>query len=61
MQTRKWQYKVETFKQSVWGFKPKEIDSEINDRLNRLGMEGWDLVAIKPYGHYTQLYLKRPF
>ena len=55
-----WQYKVETYKQSVWSYKPKNVDSEISEKLNRLGLEGWELVAIKPYGYYTQMFLKRP-
>lgn len=61
MRDGRWQYKVETFKQSAWSYKPKDVDGQINEKLNRLGMEGWELVAIKPYGTYTQLYLKRPF
>ncbi|WP_026942974.1 DUF4177 domain-containing protein [Hellea balneolensis] len=61
MRDGKWHYKVETYKQSVWSYKPKNVDAQISERLNRLGMEGWELVAIKPYGHYTQMYLKRPF
>ena len=60
MRDARWQYKVETFKQSPWSYKPEKIDGQISERLNRLGMEGWELVAIKPYGTYTQLYLKRP-
>lgn len=61
MRDGRWQYKVETFKHSVWSYKPKEIDSQISEKLNRLGMEGWELVTIKPVGTYTQLFLKRPF
>lgn len=61
MRDGRWQYKVETFKASAWTYKPKEIDAQINEKLSRLGMEGWELVAIKPVGHYTQMYLKRPF
>lgn len=61
MRDGRWQYKVETFKQSVWSYKPKNVDGQISERLNRLGMEGWELVAIKPHGYYTQMYLKRPF
>lgn len=61
MRDVKWQYKVETFKQSAWSYKPKDVDAQISERLNRLGLEGWELVAIKPYGHYTQMFLKRLF
>ena len=60
MRDGRWQYKVETFKQSVWSYKPKDIDGQISERLNRMGMEGWELVAIKPVGYNTQLYMKRP-
>jgi len=45
----------------MWSYKPEKVDAQINEKLTRLGMEGWELVAIKPFGHYTQMYLKRPF
>jgi len=61
MRDVRWQHKVETFKQSVWSYKPKKVDAEMTERLNRLGMEGWELVAVKPYSTYTQFFLKRPF
>ena len=61
MRDARWQYKVESFKQSAWSYKPKDIDAQISEKLNRLGMDGWELVAIKPYSLYTQLYLKRAF
>jgi len=32
MRDGRWQYKVETFKQSVWSYKPKKVDSEINEK-----------------------------
>ena len=57
MRDGRWQYKVETFKQSMWSYKPKDVDGQISERLNRLGMEGWELVAIKPYGHFTHCLL----
>lgn len=53
MRDGRWQYKVEIFKQSAWSYKTKDVDSQISERLNRLGMEGWELVAVKPYGQYT--------
>jgi len=61
MRDGRWQYKVETYKSSMWSYKPEKVDAQINEKLTRLGMEGWELVAIKPFGHYTQMYLKRPF
>ena len=45
MRDGRWQYKVETFKQSVWSYKPKDVDGQISERLNRMGMEGWELVC----------------
>lgn len=59
MNERRWQYKVETVKNSVWNSKPEKIDAIIQDRLTRLGVEGWELVAVVPYGHMNRLYLKR--
>jgi len=59
MSDRRWQYKVETIKSSIWSNKPDNVDSLIQDRLTRLGVEGWELVAVVPYGHLNRLYLKR--
>ena len=59
MSDRRWQYKVETVKTSIWGSKPEKHDSILQDRLTRLGVEGWELVAVVPYGHLNRLYLKR--
>ncbi len=58
MHDRKWQYKVETIKPSAFS-KAEKQDEIIQDRLARLGMEGWELVSVIVYGHYRQLYLKR--
>lgn len=59
MSERRWQYKVETVKSSIWNNKPDNVDGIIQDRLTRLGVEGWELVAVVPYGHLNRLYLKR--
>jgi len=59
MNERRWQYKVETVKTSIWNNKPDKVDAVIQDRLTRLGVEGWELVAVVPYGHLNRLYLKR--
>ena len=59
MSERRWQYKVETIKTSVWNNKPEKIDGIIQDRLTRLGVEGWELVSVVTYGHLNRLYLKR--
>lgn len=59
MSERRWQYKVETVKSSIWTNKPDKVDGIIQDRLTRLGVEGWELVSVVPYGHLNRLYLKR--
>lgn len=59
MSERRWQYKVETIKTSIWNSKAEQQDATIQDRLTRLGVEGWELVAVIPYGHMNRLYLKR--
>ncbi len=59
MSDRRWQYKVETVKTSIWNNKPDNVDGVIQDRLTRLGVEGWELVSVVPYGHLNRLYLKR--
>jgi len=59
MSDRRWQYKVETVKTSMWNSKADQHDATIQDRLTRLGVEGWELVAVIPYGHMNRLYLKR--
>lgn len=59
MSDRRWQYKVETVKTSVWTGKVEKIDAQIQDRLTRLGIEGWELVSVLPSGTYQRLYLKR--
>jgi hypothetical protein len=59
MSERRWQYKVETVKTSIWNNKPEKVDGVIQDRLTRLGVEGWELVSVVPYGHLNRLYLKR--
>ena len=60
---RKWKYKIEHVKISVWS---KEIDrlDPVEERLTRLGMDGWELVnVIKPSSstYNVNLYLKRPY
>jgi len=59
MSDRRWQYKVETVKTSIWNQKPEVVDGVLQDRLTRLGVEGWELVSVVPYGHVNRLYLKR--
>ncbi len=60
---RKWKYKIEHVKVSVWAKEPERIDP-IEERLTRLGMDGWELVnVIKPSSstYNVNLYLKRPY
>jgi len=59
MHERRWQYKVETVKVSLWSSKIEKQDQQIQDRLTRLGVEGWELVSVTPYGYSQRLYLKR--
>ena len=59
MSNARWQYKVETVKGSVWTSKVEKHDRLIQDRLTRLGQEGWKLVTVAAYGHWTRLFLKR--
>jgi len=58
MSERRWQYKVETIKTSVWNNKPEKIDGIIQDRLTRLGVEGWELVSVVTYGRQATLFAK---
>jgi len=57
--SKRWQYKVETVKVSMWNSKIEKHDAQIQDRLTRLGIEGWELVSVTPYGTSQRLYLKR--
>ncbi|PHR92973.1 MAG: hypothetical protein COA69_06550 [Robiginitomaculum sp.] len=58
----KWKYKVIRIKTPT--FAKAEVKAEVQqDALNRLGMEGWELVDILIGAHETspQYYLKRPY
>lgn len=59
MSDRRWQYKVETVKVSVFNSKVEKQDAQIQERLTRLGLDGWELVAAVPYGYSQRLYFKR--
>ncbi|WP_371396925.1 DUF4177 domain-containing protein [Fretibacter rubidus] len=59
MQNRKWNYKVETIKAGIF-FSQEKQDAVIEERLNRLGMEGWEFVQlIHGYGTYPRVVLRR--
>lgn len=49
MERQKWEYKILS--------RVHEPNEVMQDRLNELGNEGWELVAIAPTGGFT---LKRP-
>ena len=56
---RKWQYKVETIKAGVFSSQEKQ-DALIQDRLNRLGTEGWEFVQlVHGYGTYPRVILRK--
>lgn len=58
MHDKKWQYKVETIKTSPFTTADK-TDSKIQERLNRLGLEGWELVNVSHDGMYHRIHLKK--
>lgn len=59
MYDHRWSYRVETIKAGTFK-KQKEKNRDIEERLNRLGMEGWELVNIVAVrGLYPQYFLKR--
>jgi len=58
MRDRKWEYKVERIKPAIFGTADKQ-NAQIEERLNRLGLEGWELVNVVMYGQMRHLYLKR--
>ncbi len=59
----KWKYKIESVKLSI--FKGGDKHAEImQERLTRLGMEGWELVTVSSdssMSGFVILYLKRPY
>ncbi|MGB6229562.1 MAG: DUF4177 domain-containing protein [Litorimonas sp.] len=55
----RYEYKVVTLKASAWGGKPEKRDANFESALNQLGMVGWNLVGVSPYGQNVQAFLKR--
>lgn len=62
MTDRKWQYKVVLAGGGVFTKAEKKV-ANIEETLNRLGLERWELVSVnKSYGETaTTLTFKRPF
>ena len=56
---RKWQYKVVRLK-SIFKSQ-KNLQSELEDQLNRLGMERWELVSVRGAEFALELFFKRPY
>lgn len=55
----RFEYKVVTLKSSIWNSKPEKTDNSFQERLNQLGMVGWELVDVIPHGHWVRCFLKR--
>jgi hypothetical protein len=55
MANERWAYQVIDIKAKFWGMRGADVQAE----LNRLGLQGWELVAVQPFGMATRLYLKR--
>lgn len=61
MHDHRWNYRVEMIKPGVFK-KQGEKNQEIEERLNRMGMEGWELVeVITSSGAYPQYFFKRKY
>jgi hypothetical protein len=54
MSTR-WTYKVVTLKAGLFGIKPDAIE----EQLNQLGSQGWEMVAVHMVGTTATVYLKK--
>jgi hypothetical protein len=57
MTNERFSYQVVDIKAGMWGLKPQKVQ----DELNRLGLQGWELVSAVPaYGHMgLRLILKK--
>lgn len=54
--SERWSYKVVEVKSDFTGLKPAKIE----DALNQLGLQGWELVSVLASGLNVRLYLKKP-
>ena len=59
MSNQRWQYKVETVNSFNLSFKPDKGDRIIQDRLTKLGTDGWELVAVRSSDQGYKMFLKR--
>ncbi len=53
--SRRWSYKVVEVKGNWTGMKAGDAE----EALVPLGLQGWELVAVVPFGTSVRLYLKR--
>lgn len=61
MHEHRWQYRVETIKPGTFK-KQDEKNQEVEERLARFGMEGWELVTVvAATGTYPCYYFKRKY
>lgn len=53
---------IQTMAMQTWEYQVVDIDpaARSQDRLNELGAEGWELVAVSGQEPGTRAYLKRP-
>lgn len=63
MADERWNYQVIEVapRMSFWKSGPIGLSQQIQDELNRLGMQGWELVTVTrvPAQHGVHLYFKR--
>lgn len=55
MSNERWQYQVAEVKSGLFGVKA----ADAQEQLNKLGMQGWELVAVRHVSTSLQLFLKR--
>ena len=61
MREHRWNYRVVTIKPGAFKKADEKLE-DIEQRLNRLGSEGWELVnVIAGIGGYPTYYMKRRF
>ena len=59
MSTNRWQYKTVHLKTSTFGANEKKAE-QMDDTLNRLGAQGWNLVNAAHDGAGFWAYMKKP-